>query len=110
MHRAPADRRSSSRFPIMQEIRYRLLDRVAGKLDGNGMTVDMSRNGVLFTTDDELTPGRVLEISVNWPVALDGVCPLKFVATGRVVRASGTLAAVRIERYQFKTRGRNSGN
>lgn len=69
------------------------------------MSVDMSRGGVLFTTDDPLTPGRTLEISVNWPVRLDGVCPLKLVATGRIVRTSGSLAAMRIERYQFKTRG-----
>lgn len=90
----------------MEEVHYRILDRVPGKLDGTGITVDMSRNGLLFTTDDPLPPGRTLEVSVNWPVALDGVCPLKLVATGRVVRTSGALTAMRIERYQFKTRGR----
>jgi hypothetical protein len=70
--------------------------------------VDMSRNGILFTTEGPLAPGRVLEISVNWPVSLDGGCPLKLVATGRVVRATGALAAIRIERYQFRTRRRTS--
>jgi hypothetical protein len=31
---------------------------------------------------------------------------LKFVAVGRVVRAEAGRAAVRIERYEFKTRGK----
>jgi len=30
---------------------------------------------------------------------------LQFVATGRVVRAENNRAAVRIERYEFRTRG-----
>jgi len=106
-NRLPSDRRSSGRFPITEEIRYRVLDRVSGKQDGTGRTVDMSRNGVLFTTEENLPPGRLLELSVNWPVALDGTCPLKLVATGRVVRSIGSMAAMTIERYQFKTRGRH---
>jgi hypothetical protein len=47
-----------------------------------------------------------VEVSVDWPAQLNGVCPLKFVAMGRVVRSDPHQAAVRIERYQFKTRGR----
>ncbi|MFB3829363.1 MAG: PilZ domain-containing protein [Bryobacteraceae bacterium] len=100
------ERRNSDRFPIMEEVRYRVVDR-GGARQGTGMSVDMSRDGVLFTTDNPLPPGRVLEMSVNWPARLDGVCPLKLVVTGRVVRSTGPLAALRIERYQFKTRGRS---
>jgi hypothetical protein len=48
--------------------------------------------------------GRMVELSVNWPARLDGTCPLQFVATGRVVRAEARRAAVRIERYEFRTR------
>ena len=64
----------------------------------------MSSGGVLFTTERELLPGRLIELSVNWPARLDGVCPLQFVAMGRVVRSDGARAAIRIERYEFKTR------
>jgi hypothetical protein len=46
----------------------------------------------------------MVEISVNWPARLDGTCLLQLVATGRVVRADAQAAAVRIERYEFKTR------
>ncbi len=49
--------------------------------------------------------GRTVELSVNWPARLGGTCPLKFVAVGRVVRADLDKAVVKIERYEFKTRG-----
>jgi hypothetical protein len=48
--------------------------------------------------------GRTVEVAVNWPAKLGGTCPLKFVAIGRVVRSTDTNAAVRIQRYEFRTR------
>lgn len=102
-----SERRSGSRFPLAEEVRFHPLDGSAIlQPDGTGTTVDMGRGGVLFTSAAPPAQGRLVEISVNWPVALNGTCPLKFVAVGHVVRSSGTLAAVKIERYQFKTRGR----
>jgi hypothetical protein len=64
----------------------------------------MGSGGILFTTEDRLPVGRTVELSVNWPARLDGTCPLQFVATGRVVRSEDSRAAVRIDRYEFKTR------
>jgi hypothetical protein len=64
----------------------------------------MGSGGILFTTQEKLTLGRIVELSVNWPARLDGICPLQFVATGRVVRSESGVAAVRIERYEFRTR------
>jgi len=52
----------------------------------------------------------MVEISVNWPARLGGTCLLKFVATGRVVRADSDKAAIRIERYEFRTRGTSAVN
>ena len=52
--------------------------------------------------------GRLIEVAVDWPVRLDGACRLQFVAVGKVVRSEAGKAAVRIERYQFKTRGGNA--
>lgn len=51
--------------------------------------------------------GRMVEISVNWPARLGGSCPLKFVATGPVVRSEPDKAAIRIEKYEFRTRSAN---
>jgi hypothetical protein len=55
-----------------------------------------------------LPVGRSVELSVDWPAQLDGNCPLRFVAIGRVIRSEPKQAAVRIERYQFRTRGKTA--
>ncbi len=102
----PENRRRSQRFPITEEIRFRLLDRRQREENGTGTTLNMSRSGVLFTTDRELEAGKLLVVSVNWPVALNGTCPLQLVGMGHVVRSGAGKAAVEIQRYQFKTRGR----
>jgi len=74
------------------------------KVSGAGVTVNFGSGGILFTTQEKLPMGRALELSVDWPARLGGICPLQFVATGRVVRSEDDTAAVRIERYEFKTR------
>ena len=98
------DRRETSRFPVREDVRYRVLQSKSGQVSGAGKSVDMSSGGILFTTSERLQPGRLIEISVNWPARLDGTCALQLVATGRVVRSDNETAAVRIERYEFKTR------
>jgi len=79
----------------------------SGMISGSGTTLNIGSGGILFTTEDRLPVGRTVELSVNWPARLDGTCPLQFVATGRVVRSEQNRAAVRIERYEFKTRSAN---
>jgi hypothetical protein len=64
----------------------------------------MSSSGILFSTEQRLHLGRLVEVSVNWPARLGGTCPLKFVAVGRVVRSEPNRAALKIERYEFRTR------
>ncbi len=98
------NRRSTNRFPLREDVRYRVVQSRAAKVSGCGTTLNIGSNGILFTTEDKLPIGRMVELSVNWPARLDGVCPLQFVATGRVVRSENHRAAVRIERYEFKTR------
>jgi hypothetical protein len=98
-----ADRRRTNRFPVNEELRYRVLHK-SSRIEGTGKTLNIGSGGALFTTEEKLPLGRQVEISVNWPARLDGICPLKLVALGRVVRAEQTRAAVRIERYEFRTR------
>lgn len=99
-----SDRRGKNRFPVQQDVRYRVVQSRATKVSGSGTTLNMGSGGILFTTEEKLPLGRMVEVSVNWPARLDGICALQFVATGRVVRTDGHRAAVRIERYEFKTR------
>jgi hypothetical protein len=76
----------------------------SSRVSGTGKTLNIGSSGVLFTTEEKLPLGQSVELSVNWPAMLDGTCPLKFVAVGRVVRSEAQMAAVRIERYEFRTR------
>lgn len=99
------DRRGTSRFPLCEEVQYKVLHRAVIKNTGAGKTLNIGSRGILFTTEEKLPLGRTVELSVSWPARLGGTCPLKFVATGRVIRSEADRAAVRIERYEFRTRG-----
>ena len=101
------DRRTTGRFPVREEIRYKLAQSKSATITGSGITVNIGSGGILFTTQEKLPLGRVVEISVNWPARLGGTCPLQFVATARVIRSEPHQCAVRIERYEFRTRGLN---
>jgi hypothetical protein len=103
--RTSPDRRTSDRFPIERDVRYRVLNKRGAEESGSGVTVNMSSSGVLFTTDTFLLPGKKLEVSISWPAQLDNKCALKFVARGRVVRSEAGLAAVEIQQYEFRTQG-----
>jgi c-di-GMP-binding flagellar brake protein YcgR len=104
-----AERRSAVRFPIEQEVRYRVLNKNSVET-GTGKTLNMSSTGVLFSTERDVHVGDRLEVSVNWPAQLDHKCPLKFVTAGRVVRTEAAKAAIAIHRYEFRTQGAHGLN
>ena len=103
--RGKTDRRSSDRFPIERELRFKLLSKRLGDESGIGTTVNMSSGGILFQTDKELIPGKRLEMAISWPAQLDNRCALKLVARGKIVRCEGLMAAVEIQQYEFRTVG-----
>lgn len=99
------ERRTKRRFQIEQEIRYKMLygQRIAET--GTGKTMNISSGGVWFSTDNMLTSGMPVELSMNWPVLLNDSCPMKLMIYGCVVRSTEKGAAVTIERYEFRTQG-----
>jgi hypothetical protein len=97
------DRRAADRFPIEREVRYKILNRKNVDEVGFGKTINMSSNGVLFSTDTHLLPGKRLELSISWPAQLDSKISLKLVARGRVVRSDEGRAAIEIHQYEFRT-------
>jgi len=99
------ERRGSSRFPIERAVLFKSLGRNPEAAAGKGRTINMSSTGVLFSANQELTPGRRIELSISWPAQLDNTCPLKLVAKGRVVRAAGGAVALEIQQYEFRTLG-----
>ena len=98
------DRRAAVRFPIEQEVRYRIFSGNTIET-GSGHTLNVSSNGVLFTTERTLEAGERIEVAISWPAQLDNHCALKLVTGGRVIRSDGNYAAICIERYEFRTQG-----
>jgi hypothetical protein len=99
------ERRVKRRFPVEQEVRYKMLygQRIAET--GAGKTSNISSSGIWFTTESMLTSGMPIELSMNWPVLLNDSCPMKLMIYGCVVRSNERGAAVAIERYEFRTQG-----
>lgn len=100
------ERRMKLRFHIEQEVRYKMLygQRIAET--GVGKSMNISSGGVWFTTENMLTTGMPVELSMTWPVLLNDSCPMKLMIYGCVVRSNERGAAVAIERYEFRTQGR----
>ena len=103
-----SDRRGTGRFPVREAIRYKLVQAKSANMTGSGVTLNIGSGGILFTTEEQLPLGRMVEVSVNWPARLGGTCPLQFVATARIVRSEPAQCAARIERYEFRTRAVSS--
>jgi c-di-GMP-binding flagellar brake protein YcgR len=102
------ERRTKRRFTIDQEVKYKMLygQRIAET--GVGRTMNISSGGVWFSTENMLTSGMPVELSMNWPVLLNDSCPMKLMIYGCVVRSNEKGAAVAIERYEFRTQGSRS--
>ena len=105
------ERRSADRFPIEREVKFKILSKRGPNEpeEGTGTTINISSNGVLFATDQNLIPGKRLELSISWPAQLDNKCQLKLVARGRVARLEQGRAAIEIQQYEFRTAGRKIG-
>jgi len=99
------ERRTKRRFRIDQEVKYKMLygQRIAET--GAGRTANISSGGLWFTTENMLTSGMPVELSLSWPVLLNDSCPMKLMIYGCVVRSNEKGAAVAIERYEFRTSG-----
>lgn len=97
-----AERRSRQRFRIQQDVCYACLS--GQRISGVGKVLDISSKGAWFTTECALKRGTRVALSLNWPALLNDICPLKLMIYGSVVRSEKTAAAIRIDRYEFRTR------
>jgi c-di-GMP-binding flagellar brake protein YcgR len=98
-----SDRRATRRFHIELELRYKPVYECPTTETGRGATVNVSSGGLLIRTDRPLARGVEVEVAMNWPVLLNGRCPLKLVVFGCVLRSNNRGAAIAIERYEFRT-------
>ena len=104
MPKATGERRLHRRYWISLPIQYRLHGTSPRKPNSVGKTLNISRGGLLFQTNEEKLPvGRSMKILIDWPVRLEGECALRLVMWGRVVRRDGRLVAVSVVRHDFHT-------
>jgi hypothetical protein len=97
------DRRNRRRYDIDLPLQFKVRHSPQVSWTGSGKTINVSAGGIACEVNEVLPPGSGIELSIAWPVLLDGTCRLKLVATGKVVRSYRNFAAVRVERYEFHT-------
>ncbi len=98
------ERRSRTRYPVELNVRYRALN--GGRaLAGFGRTLNISSHGLLIASEQRFVhDGSRLQVHLEWPTLLHGITPLQLIAQCRVIRCQSAGFAVRLERYQFRTR------
>jgi hypothetical protein len=98
------ERRSKNRYPVELNVRYRTLAKGPAPV-GIGRTLNVSSGGLLIASEQQIVhDGSRLRLSLEWPTLLDGTTPLQLIAVCRVIRCQPAVFAVRMERYQFRTR------
>jgi hypothetical protein len=70
-----------------------------------GESLKISSKHLLFTTTEALLPGQVVEACIDWPIRLDDRVHITLVVEGKVITSADDSSAMRIDRYQFRTRG-----
>jgi PilZ domain len=100
---ANRERRASTRFPLTMDLRYTIPGCHGPAEMGSAHTVDVSSSGLSFTSDKPLLVGQRLEVSLDWPVLLDGYIKLQLVLSGVVVRRDGLMIALEIRQHDFRT-------
>ena len=101
-----AERRRKSRFPMRRELRYKTLEEETILESGVGHTIDVASGGVSFQIGHALAPGLPIELSISWPVLLEGSCPIRLIVFGRVLRSTARRSACSVARYEFRTQAR----
>jgi DNA-binding NarL/FixJ family response regulator len=103
-HNKEAERRNNARFDCHLAVSYQTLEKPFISGNGSSETLNISSKGVLFRADEALEPGQLVQVSLDWPARLENQIPLKLVAEGRIVRNIKGVAAMTIEKYEFRTR------
>ena len=98
-----ADRRNNHRFDLRLRIQCRRIDPPGRNIVCESLNI--SSTGLLFTTTEAFQPGQLVEAYIDWPMRLDDSVRLTLVVEGPVVWKENAQIAMRIDKYQFKTRG-----
>jgi hypothetical protein len=103
--RVLTEQRSRQRYPIELEVEYRLLAKGRSEQVGSGKTRNISSGGILFDALGSRPATGSIEVLLSWPFLLEGVCPLKLVMKGQIVRSDVRGVAIQYNYHEFRTAG-----
>lgn len=98
---AKPERRAANRYETSLPLRFRLLTPGATVIGGNGITCDMSSNGILFDAGTTVDNGAAIEMHIEWPALFNGNARMVLLVLGNVIRTDGPRAAVEIIYYDL---------
>jgi hypothetical protein len=99
------ERRLDRRYPILLDLRWKLLHRKQVLDAGEGSTLDLSSGGLRFESGRALPEGFNVELAISWPALLHNITPMQLVVQGRIVRSEGGQIAIRMIQHEFRTVG-----
>jgi hypothetical protein len=101
------DRRDGQRYALTLPVRFSFPRRGVA-VEGAGVTIDLSRRGILFNSEVPPPDRQPMELRIAWPYRLQGVCALELVAHGFVVRTDSRGTLFEVRDYAFRTCGEQS--
>ena len=100
------ERRARQRYALRLPLEYRVLGSQP-PVTGSGFSCDLSSGGIAIEVDTDLHAGCRIELSLQWPIALQNGTPLKLVLRGHVLRREHRVVAVKVLTCQFRTQRRS---
>ena len=95
-------------FPLVLPLKYKAISPKAIAISGTGSTVLLSSTDIVFNADQPLRSGVRCEISIAWPVLLQGRIRLQLVLQTIINRSEGQFVIGRVSKYEFRTQVRGS--
>jgi len=105
----PGNRRAARQYQCETPLRF-VCQSGGVQYTGSGCTADLGRREVHFVSDNPLPYGAEVELRIEWPFLLQGVCPLELRMWGRVLRSDEQRTVVTMRDYEFHTCGSRSFN
>lgn len=94
----PAPKSRAQRFPIQTSLRYRQKGEAEWQ---DGITVNISRTGILFETDAHLEPKTFLEMQIVFPSHLTAGTAANIICSGRIVRTQAEQVGAAFRNYRY---------
>jgi len=96
------ERRRAGRYSIERDLKWKWQGKRTREAPEQGRTVNISSGGALYTTRFSLPIGKLVEVSINWPVPPESESGLQLVAKGLVVRSDAGFTAVQFRKREFR--------